>query len=157
MEKHIRQALTVEATLLSDLACRSKAFWGYDSEYMLLAKKDLTITEDHIIDNWVFVIETQRVVKGFYELRANPDNEAELFWLFVDPNSIGLGYGKSLMNHAIQMAIEHGFNQIRIKSDPNAVEFYKGFGAEVIGESPSTVRPELKLPVLKLPLKQVVR
>ncbi|WP_284646305.1 GNAT family N-acetyltransferase [Paenibacillus silviterrae] len=154
MEGVIRAARPVEATILSDIAYRSKAFWGYDPEYMLLAKKDLTITEENILDNWVFVIETQNTVKGFYELRGNSNNEVELFWLFVDPNSIGSGYGKSLMKHAIQVAVDSNFNHIIIKSDPNAVGFYRAFGAVIIGESSSTVRPDLKLPVLKIHLKK---
>ncbi|MDQ0116749.1 GNAT family N-acetyltransferase [Paenibacillus harenae] len=154
MDETIRKALPAEAAFLSDIAFRSKAFWGYEPEYMLLAKKDLTITEKNIMGNWVFVIETQNTIKGFYELRDNSNEEAELFWLFVDPNSIGSGYGKSLMKHAIQVAGDKGFNDIKIKSDPNAVGFYKGFGAVVIGESSSTVRPDLKLPVMIIHLKQ---
>lgn len=157
MEENIRKALPEEVTTLSDIAFRSKAFWGYDPEYMLLAKKDLTITEENILVNWVFIIETKYTVKGFYELRENSNHEAELFWLFVDPNSIGSGYGKSLMKHAIQVAVDNGFNHIKIKSDPNAEGFYKGFGAVVIGESSSTVRPDMKLPVMRLHLKQTLR
>lgn len=56
------------------------------------------------------------------------------------------------MKHAIQLAMNNNFNHIKIKSDQNAEGFYKGFGA-VVGESPSTVRPDMKLPVMSLCLK----
>lgn len=153
MDANIRQAHTKEAAILSDIAFRSKAYWGYDPEYMKLAKRDLNISETNIVQHWVFVIETENMIRGFYELRENSKHEAELFWLFVDPMSIGKGFGKPLMNHAIQLALKNDFSNIKIKSDPNAVGFYKGFGAEVVGESSSTVRPDMKLPVLSIPVR----
>ncbi|MFC0212987.1 GNAT family N-acetyltransferase [Paenibacillus chartarius] len=155
MGANIRPAQTEEATILSDIAIRSKAYWGYDPEYMECAKKDLSISEENILDNWIFVIEAENTIRGFYELRENSKQEAELFWLFVDPTSIGAGYGKKLMKHAIQLAMNNNFIHIRIKSDPNAEGFYKGFGAIVVGESPSTVRPDMKLPVMSLRITQV--
>jgi GNAT superfamily N-acetyltransferase len=154
LEANIRPAQTKEAIILSDIAFRSKAYWGYDPEYMELAKKDLSIFEENILDNWIFVIESDNMIRGFYELREYSKQEAELSWLFVDPDSIGAGYGKKLMKHAIQLAMDYNFLHIRIKSDPNAEGFYKGFGAVVVGDSPSTVRPDMKLPVMNLYLKQ---
>jgi len=155
MEANIRRAQFTEARILSDIAYRSKSYWGYDPEYMELAKKDLRISEDSINNNWVFVIEAENIIKGFYELRENSRQEAELFWLFVDPTSIGTGYGKGLMKHAIQSAMDNNFTYIKIKSDPNAEGFYKGFGAVVVGESLSTVNPNMKLPLMNLHLRQV--
>ncbi|UJF33801.1 GNAT family N-acetyltransferase [Paenibacillus hexagrammi] len=157
MEGIIRKALPAEADTLSDIAFRSKAYWGYDSAYMLLAKNDLTIKVENISGSWVFVIEAQNRIKGFYELRGSSNDEAELCWLFVDPNAIKSGYGKRLMKHAIQVAMDNGFPYIRIKSDPNAVGFYEGFGAVVIGEASSTVRPDWKLPIMRMHLKQTSR
>jgi N-acetylglutamate synthase-like GNAT family acetyltransferase len=150
MGANIRTAYIEEALILSDIAFRSKAYWGYDQEYMELAKNDLSISSKNILDYWVFVIEDENKVRGFYELRENTNQEAELFWLFVDPTSIGKGYGKTLMKHAIELATNSNFNQIKIKTDPNAEGFYKSFGAIVVGESSSTVRPEMKLPVMSL-------
>jgi len=48
--------------------------------------------------------------------------------------------------------INNDFKHIKIKRDPNTEGFYKRFGAVVVGESTSTVRPDLKLPVMSLPL-----
>ena len=156
MGTNVRRAHSKEARILSDIAYRSKAFWGYDPEYMELAKKELSISEENILNNWIFLIEAENMIRGFYELRKNSKQEAELFWLFVDPTSIGTGYGKTLMKHAIQLAMNNNFNHIKIKSDPNAESFYNGFGAVVVGESLSTVRPNMKLPVMSLHLKQAL-
>lgn len=71
MGANIRPAHSKEATILSDLAFRSKAYWGYNPEYMESAKKDLSITEENILDNWIFVIEDENMIRGFYELREN--------------------------------------------------------------------------------------
>jgi hypothetical protein len=54
--------------------------------------------------------------------------------------------------HAIQLAVNNGFNCMRIKSDPHAESYYKGFGEVVVREASSTVRPDMLLPVMHLSL-----
>jgi hypothetical protein len=45
----IRQAIFGEGQLLSDLAFRSKAYWGYSSEFMEACQAELTVSESDSI------------------------------------------------------------------------------------------------------------
>jgi len=147
----IRRATLDEAFLLSDLAFRSKAYWGYKQSFMELCRRDLTILPDNITDNLVYVIEKDGQIVGFYELRGKVP-EANLYWLFLDPKTIGCGYGKRLWLHVVEMAKDLGFEYMMIKSDPYAESFYERMGAERIGDLPSTAIPRLKLPLLRYQL-----
>ncbi len=148
----IRRAVEEEFQRISDLAYRSKGHWGYDSDYMDAARKDLTITPSEIVENDVFVLDEEQGIIGFYELKELSPQETELLWLFVDPTAIGRGYGKRLWSHAVETAKADGYKRMRIKSDPYAEGFYLKQGAIRVGELPSTVLPDLMLPLLNLKL-----
>ena len=153
---NIRRATPDEAFLLSDIAFRSKAYWGYDQSLMELCRKDLAILPDDIANNFVWVIEEDGKIVGFYELRGKVP-EANLYWLFLDPKTIGCGYGKMLWLHVVEMAKDLGFEYMMIKSDPYAEGFYEKMGAERIGNLPSTAIPELMLPLLRYQLISAMR
>lgn len=154
MKAHIRLACPQEAEILSEIAFRSKSYWGYEQEYMQLAKAKLRITPDNIIDDLVFVLEMSCDILGFYELKRCNEKECELVWLFIDPIHIRKGHGKVLLNHAIEKARAENFEFIKIKSDPNAENFYKLFGAINVGKAHSTVNQSMELPILKIILRE---
>ncbi|MEC2548071.1 GNAT family acetyltransferase, partial [Bacillus cereus] len=52
----IREALLSEANELSEFALQSKATWDYSEEFILACKEDLTITEEYIKNNFVYVL-----------------------------------------------------------------------------------------------------
>ena len=54
----IREALLSEANELSELALQSKATWNYSEEFIIACKEDLTITEEYINNNFVYVLKT---------------------------------------------------------------------------------------------------
>lgn len=147
---HIRRAVQDESRLLSDLAYRSKGYWNYGNDYMVAARRDLTISPAEIVENHVFVLEHCKNIIGFYELKEQNSQETELLWLFIDPSAIGEGYGKKLWNHAVQAAWAGRYKRIKIKSDPYAERFYLKQGAQRVGEIPSTVQPDLMFPLLYL-------
>jgi GNAT superfamily N-acetyltransferase len=144
----IRRAIPEEALLLTAIAFRSKAHWGYDRSFMEQCRNDLTILPDDIANNFVFVIEVNANIVGFYELRGKGP-EANLYWLFMDPKVIGSGYGKRLWLHAVEISKGLGFVYMMIKSDPYAEGFYLRMGAERIGNLRSTSIPGLMLPLLR--------
>ena len=53
----IRKALLSEANELSELALHSKATWNYSEEFILACKEELTITDEYIKNNFVYVLE----------------------------------------------------------------------------------------------------
>ena len=147
----IRPATAGEARLLSDLALRSKAHWGYNADFLEACRAELTISEDYIRGAPVFVLEEDGRVVGFYGLRGQ-GRELELLYLFVEPAAIGGGLGKRLWEHAVETAARLGFQKITIESDPYAEAFYLAMGARRVGEVSSSVQAGRTLPHLEFPI-----
>jgi GNAT superfamily N-acetyltransferase len=97
---------------------------------MAAAARDLQLTEAHIAEMDVLVAERDGVLVGMV---AVSDEEAELGWLFVDPQAIGSGVGRALLEAALARAAERGIDAVELDSDPNAESFYVAHGAERIG------------------------
>jgi GNAT superfamily N-acetyltransferase len=88
-------------------------------------------------------------VAGFYAVAGQPP-EAELAFLFVDPEFIGTGVGRALLEHGLGVAAELGFRTLRVESDPFAEPFYLAMGAVRVGEAASGSVSGRTLPVLYL-------
>jgi GNAT superfamily N-acetyltransferase len=147
----IRRALPEESRLLSELALRSKAHWGYDADFIEACRPLLIFTPDDLANHPFFVAEVQGTILGFYSL-AEAAGEVELDTLFVEPDAIGRGYGKRLLRHAADTAAARGFRALLIESDPFAEPFYRAMGAVPVGERRSPLDPERRLPLLRLEL-----
>ncbi|MFJ7700677.1 GNAT family N-acetyltransferase [Lysinibacillus fusiformis] len=144
-----RRAQVADSKILSNLAYRSKAYWGYTEDFLQKCKdKDaLTVTKDYIEKNSVYLIETDNKVVAFYSFAIN---EKKLDALFLDPDYIGKGLGKLIWNHLLNKAKELELREFTIDSDPHAEGFYLKMGAQNIGSTPSTVFPERSLPLMKV-------
>ena len=151
-DRSIRPASHHEAKLLSELACRSKAYWGYSKHFMQACREELTLSPTYIKKHTTFVIAAGQRIKGFYALEQLSPDEIELGYLFVDPSSIRSGYGRKLMVHALRMARKLGYRRMVIQGDPNAEPFYRAFGATFAGTKPSASIPGRELPVFHLEL-----
>jgi N-acetylglutamate synthase-like GNAT family acetyltransferase len=148
----IRRARSEEASLLSDLSLRSKAYWGYDTAFMEACREDLRVSAEEILAWPVYVLEARGRVIGYYELRPNSAEEVLLLNLFVEPDAIGHGYGKRLWLHALDTARSLGYRSLVLHSEPYAEGFYRTMGAERAGEVPSSVFPGRLLPLMRVAL-----
>lgn len=149
--KSIRPALPTEAPRLTAIALRSKAHWGYDTAFMEACVAPLTVTAAIIESSPIFVAEEAGRVLGFYGLTDLGD-DVDLAYMFVEPDFIGRGIGRSLWQHAIEMARVLGYCRLLVASDPYAERFYLAMGADRIGEEPSEVAEGRTLPLLAFPL-----
>lgn len=149
----IRQAKPFEADVLSEIAFRSKAYWGYDDEFMEKVRAELLVTEDEVQQNLFFVAETGGCLLGFYELTGEPPI-GKLSSLFVDPNKIGQGLGKLLFKHAIKIGRKNGYQTLSIDSDPYAEGFYQAMGAVRVGVIPSGSIQNRTLPLMEFSLDE---
>jgi len=147
-----RKASKQDAPLLTDLAIKSKAYWGYSSDFMNAAKYELSVTPEDIeyIGLHYYVACISEKIVGFYSLEKQEKSKIELGAMFVDPNLIGSGIGKSLMTHAKVTAISFGAKKLIIQSDPNAEKFYRAVGGRNIGRRESESIPGRFLPVLEV-------
>lgn len=135
----IRAARESEAELLTELAMRSKAYWGYDESFMAQCRDELTVTGSELCAFGRICrvcVDRDRIV-GFYVLEILDRARASLEMLFVEPGRIGQGYGKRLVSDAKVCAKSRGTAEILIEGDPYADRFYHRVGAEKIGRRPS--------------------
>ena len=76
----------------------------------------------------VYVLEDNHIAKGFMAVANN-----NLEMLFVDAAAIGKGYGKTLLNYALQ---ELHVTHVDVnEQNEQALAFYKLMGFQVIGRS----------------------
>jgi GNAT superfamily N-acetyltransferase len=147
----IRHTHIHEAGFLTELALRSKAHWGYDADFLAACFPLLTVSTDSIAHGWVYVLEDEGQIVGFYSLMT-PAETTELDMLFIEPAHIGRGYGAQLFRHACHTAYALGVRRLTVESDPDAEPFYVRMGMERFGERESTLRAGRMLPLLALTL-----
>ena len=150
----LREAISDDASILSSLAMRSKAHWGYSTEFMEACVDELSVLPACIEkgDIHYVVVEINREVVGFYELEELSGDEIELGALFVDPDHIGTGVGKTLIERAKRHAVNLGASKLNIQGDPNTENFYRSAGGEQTGSKESKSIPGRFLPMFQISL-----
>jgi ribosomal protein S18 acetylase RimI-like enzyme len=151
-EIRLRAAEPAEAAALSDLAVRSKAYWGYPEHMLVAFRAKLTMSADELATMRGVVAETSGQVVGFATVVPDPPR-GELNNLWVEPAAIGTGVGRRLWDHAVGIARDAGLHDLYIEADPNAEGFYLAMGARREGERPSGAIPGRVLPLLRFTLR----
>jgi GNAT superfamily N-acetyltransferase len=133
----LRAARADEAALLSALAYRAKAVWGYSPGFMQACRGELTYAAADVARGGCVVAEEHGRVAGFYALAPAVDGAAELEALFVEPGRIGHGVGRALIEHAKASAARKGACRMVLQGDPHAAHFYAAAGGIRSGTRPS--------------------
>lgn len=129
----IRRATVDDTATLTNIAHDAKRYWGYPEHWIKHWQDELTISNDFVSENEVYLLACEDEVRGFYALVVRND-KTELEHLWVAPQHIGTGVGKELFIHAMQRAAGRNVSEVQISADPNAEGFYKKMGAHRIGE-----------------------
>lgn len=149
---HIRKALESDSERLSQIAFASKAHWNYPETWLSEWRPQLTISAAYIVQNEVYVAKVDDQIAGFYALQVDGDT-ARLDHLWLDPQSIGAGFGRALYLHAIDTARSRKCRVVNIDSEPNAEGFYSKMGASRVGEVYAPVLgSERYLPLMRVTL-----
>ena len=148
----IRPARPDEARTLTDLALRSKAYWGYDAEFIESCRDELTVSASDVVHRRATVAESEGNVVGFTTVEGDPP-VGVLGMMFVEPSVIGQGVGRMLFERTVAAGRDLGFSQLTIDADPNADPFYRAMGAVHIGSVPSGSIPDRMLPQLVLTIQ----
>ncbi len=150
----IRPAGGKDAPLLTDIAFRSKAYWGYTDEFIAACREELTYTKEQLEAPKIFgqICLSHELPVAFYVLQQTGVDVAELDALFVEPEFIGKGIGKILIEHAKKQAGKLGLVTIVIQGDPNAQSFYTAIGALPCGTRESGSFPGRQLPLFMIKL-----
>jgi len=154
MTSTIQSALPSQAGILTELALRSKAHWGYEPEFIDTCRKELTVTSAKIRESGYhcFVALVGDRIVGFAALERDSETVWELDALFVEPSEIGKGIGRGLMEHAKTLALRLGGTELVIQGDPHAESFYFAAGAERTGDKESASIPGRMLPMFRVML-----
>ena len=133
MDVTIRFAAPEEAERLTQIACASKAHWGYSAAQIDCWRAAfLTVTADYIQAHSVWIaLDAHGEAIAFAALERH-ETGAVLEHLWVLPAYIGRGIGKRLFERVASEAAEFTFT-----SDPHADGFYRKLGARKIGDAPS--------------------
>lgn len=113
----IERAELHDLARLSEIAFAAKAYWEYPAEWLEEWRPQLTISESDLSGGMAFKLTPQATILGFYILRE----DGEKLWLehlWLDPSSIGNGFGRRLFEHAMATAKDGPFESIyRIGSE----------------------------------------
>lgn len=138
-----------DAKTLTEIALKSKAFWGYSDSQIESWREDLTITSKMFEDWNIYKYLIDNEIAGFYILNRANIRTSFLEFLFVAPNFIGNGIGKKLLDHACNYCISGSCAILNVLSDPNAEKFYAKYGFKVIERRESSIEgrflPEMEL------------
>ncbi len=138
-----------ELERLDELCFRSKAHWGYDTEFLERCRPVLRVEPERVAEGLVIVAYEGELPLGVAQLEIK-DETAQLDLLFVEPEQMGRGVGSELFRWALQTAGERGAVRMRILSDPGARPFYERLGAVFVEDAPSDAVPERMLPMLEI-------
>lgn len=147
----IRPAHEKEAALLSSIAVAAKASWPYALAQIEAWREELTLTPESIAGSHVGLAEVDGQAAGFYALEHG-GARMQLVHLWVHPDRMRRGIGRALLEHAAQMAAEHGATELDIDADPYAEPFYLACGARRVGSVPAPIEgsPQRERPQLRL-------
>jgi GNAT superfamily N-acetyltransferase len=145
-----RRARSSEADQLTAIAISAKRYWGYPDRWIDLWREQLTLTAEYIEAAEVVVAYIDQEIVGFYAV-IDTGSIWTLDHLWVQPNSIGRGVGRRLLQHAIDRAKQRGAQSIEIEADPNAEGFYQHLGAQRV----SVNRYEIEGHVRELPMMRI--
>lgn len=157
----IRRAEGKESNTLTSISFAAKRYWKYPEEYFDIWKDELTITEEYINQNEVYVADVDDKAVGFISIvEVKNDFQAgeflirKGFWLdhiFIHPSFIGKRVGSKLIFFAREVCRGKNIGSLHILSDPNAKGFYENISAQYIEEVPSNIKGR-NVSLFKLPI-----
>lgn len=148
---NLRKARQADIEALSALCLRSKAWWGYDADFMARCVDELSLTSHDIATTDVMIAEAQGQLAGMAQISIEND-KADLQRLFIDVPYMGKGCGKILFDWAVSHSQQRKCRVMTIEADPQAAAFYYHMGAVKVGDIPSGSIPNRYLPLLEIKL-----
>jgi GNAT superfamily N-acetyltransferase len=125
-----------DADELTQVTIASKAHWGYPAEWMKKWASVLTITPEYIESHFTIKAVGAGRIAGYYSLVPFMSKGFCLLHnLFVRPEFMGQGVGRTLFEDARVQTGKFGAARMEWESDPNAVGFYNRLGARYLRDN----------------------
>ncbi len=155
----IRRACLSDSAILTDISFAAKRYWKYPESYYNIWKDELTIDENYILKNIVYIATVKDVPAGYYSIVENrqditvgPVFVGKGFWMehiFISPQYMFQGIGSQLINHMKSLCADMQIDRIKIFVDPNAAGFYEKAGAKFKYMSESSIEGR-EIPVFEM-------
>ena len=145
----IVNATSKDDEVLTFITKKSKAFWGYSEEQILIWNNSLTVSKEYIENNTVFKLITEDTIIGYYSYFNIEKDTIKLDNLFILPEFIGKGFGKLLMNDFINRLEKSEIKKVRLHADPNAENFYSKLGFKKVGSFETSIKNRF-MPIMEL-------
>ena len=113
----IAPAHKADLPAIADLCLRSKAHWGYDAAFIEACREELSPRPEALGPG--FVVWRADGIEAMAEVTVKGE-KAELEALFVAPEAMGKGLGRTLFHWALEYAAKGGARSMPIPSDPFA-------------------------------------
>jgi GNAT superfamily N-acetyltransferase len=137
---------------LTRIAISAKRHWNYPETWIQLWTPSLTITAEYIQthETWVALLDAQPA--AYYSFAEN-EGKRWLDNLWVLPDHIGKGLGRSLFQHALERCKIQNIQSLLIEADPHAQNFYEKMGARKVHEHRTEIEgaPRI-LPIMEINL-----
>ena len=148
-----RPARPDELEAITSLAKRSKRFWGYSDEFMAALDEELSFRQADLDDERtrVEVLESEGRIIAALRMRRRTEL-AYLEDLWIDPETIGHGYGRLGFERACEIGREWGKGVMELEADPYAEPFYLHVGCQRVWMSPVTSVPGRSVPLMRYSL-----
>lgn len=135
--------------ILTELTKKSKAYWGYSEEQLLVWDAALTITQEYIATHPVFKLVVGEKIVGYYSYISEENNVVKLDNLFVNPEYIGKGMGSILLNDFINRMKNSHCKRIYLDAEPYAENFYKKHGFQTFSSFETSIKGRF-MPIMEL-------
>ena len=132
----IRDAQPDEAAALEALHRRSSDVWAEDRGNLAAHPDAIESPHTAIVEGRVRVaVDDVGRPLGFSVVIPVGDGTWELDDLFVEPDSMGLGIGRLLVEDVAARATAAGATRVNVIANPRAVGFYERLGFRTTGEA----------------------
>jgi GNAT superfamily N-acetyltransferase len=141
----IRHAAPAEARLLEELQRRSSDVWEEYRNQLAAHPDAIELPQSFIEQGWVRVAEgADGKPIGFSVVIPTDDQVHELDGLFVEPDHMGCGVGRALVQDAVARATRAGAERLEVTAGP-AQGFYEKVGFELVGAAQTRFGPAVRM------------
>jgi GNAT superfamily N-acetyltransferase len=141
----IRDAGADEAPALEALQRRSSDVWAEHQEALAAHPEAIELPRAFVVNGWVRVaVDDDDTPVGFSVLIPGEGGVHELDGLFVEPEHMGCGVGRALVEDAAARASSDGAERIEVTAGP-AQRFYEKTSFRVVGPAQTRFGPAVRM------------
>jgi GNAT superfamily N-acetyltransferase len=125
---HVRTAAVTERRALEELMMSASVASTRYAEDLRAHPDAVSVPAEQFEEGLVRVAERDGAVAGFAVLLRPVDGACELDAIFVEPELMGAGVGRALIEDAVARARDWGASHIDVIANPDALAFYERVG-----------------------------